>query len=99
MAVKTVNREYHKWYSERLGRDMELLVFGHSGARLIVFPTSCGRFFDWENRRMMDPIARHIDNGWLQIFCVDSVDTESWFNNGISPHDRTQRHLDYQDYV
>jgi len=26
-----MNREYHKWYSSRLGRDMELLVFGHGG--------------------------------------------------------------------
>src|ERR1700761_2771380 len=35
-----MNREYHKWWSQRLGRDMELLVFGHSGVPAIVFPTS-----------------------------------------------------------
>ena len=40
-----MKREYHKWYSERLGRDMELLVFGHDGLPAIVFPTSQGRFF------------------------------------------------------
>ena len=26
-----MNREYHKWFSPRLGRDMEMLVFGHGG--------------------------------------------------------------------
>ena len=44
-----MNREYHRWYSPSLERDMELLVFGHSGARTLVFPTSMGRFFQWED--------------------------------------------------
>ena len=35
-----MNREFHRWYSPSLGRDMDLLVFGHAGARAIVYPTS-----------------------------------------------------------
>ncbi|MGD8805869.1 MAG: esterase, partial [Chloroflexota bacterium] len=27
-----MKREYHRWYSPSLGRDMELLIFGHAGA-------------------------------------------------------------------
>lgn len=94
-----VNREYHKWYSQRLGRDMELLVHGHHGARVIVFPTSMGRYYDWENRKMMEVLGEHIEKGWLQVFSVDSVDTESWYNKGAHPHDRAVRHLIYQDYI
>ncbi|WP_295438711.1 hypothetical protein [uncultured Thiodictyon sp.] len=41
-----MNREYHRWYSERLGRTMELLVFGHAGAKVLVFPTRDGRFHE-----------------------------------------------------
>ena len=47
-----MNREYHRWYSRSLDRDMELLVFGHTGARVLVFPTSMGRFFQWEDSGM-----------------------------------------------
>ena len=39
-----MNREYHKFYSHPLQRDMEFLVYGHAGIPLLVFPTSCGRF-------------------------------------------------------
>ena len=92
-------REYHKFYSKKLNRDMELLTFGHSGARVIVFPTSCGRFFDWENREMIACLQHHIDSGWLQLICVDGVDPESWFNDHVSPTDRALRHLQYQDYI
>ncbi|HEY9775044.1 MAG TPA: alpha/beta hydrolase-fold protein [Planktothrix sp.] len=93
-----MHREYHKWHSSSLNRDMELLVFGHAGARTIVFPTSQGRYFDWENRNMHHAIQRHIDNGWIQLYCVDSVDSESWFSNA-HPDDKTRRHLQYQDYI
>ena len=92
-------REYHKWHSPALGREMELLQFGHSGARVIVFPTSQGRFFDWENRGLINTLGHHIAEGWIQVFCVDSVDPESWFNKGIDSTSRARRHLQYQDYV
>ncbi|MGD9679863.1 MAG: esterase family protein [Candidatus Obscuribacterales bacterium] len=94
-----MNREYVKWQSPRLDRDMELLVFGHGGARVLVFPTSCGRFFDWENRGMIDALSEHIDRGWIQLYCLDSVDAESWWNLGEHPSKRARRHLDYQSYV
>ena len=56
-AAETLNREYHKWFSPALGREMELLVFGHGGSPLVVFPTSMGRFFDYENRHMIDAVG------------------------------------------
>ena len=43
---------YHKWYSAALGRDMELQVMGHAGARVLVFPTSLGSYSEWTDRRM-----------------------------------------------
>lgn len=92
-------REYHKWQSPVLGREMELLSFGHGGARVIVFPTSNGRFFDWENRGLIDTLSGHINKGWIQVFCVDSVDPESWFNQSVAPEARATRHLQYQDYI
>lgn len=94
-----MNREYHRWNSPSLGRDMELLIFGHAGARLLVFPTSRGRFFEWEDRGMLDAMAWQIDNGWLQVYCVDSVDGESWYNWGAHPGYRAWRQTQYDNYL
>jgi esterase/lipase superfamily enzyme len=94
-----VNREYHRWYSPSLSRDMELLVFGHGGARVLVFPTSMGRFFEWEDRDMIGALGDHVGRGWLQLYCVDSVDGESWYNRRAHPHDRAWRHQQYEDYI
>ncbi|MBL8153960.1 MAG: esterase family protein [Anaerolineae bacterium] len=94
-----MNREHHRWHSPSLNRDMELLIFGHAGARVIVFPTSKGKFYEWEDRGMMWALRDHLENGWLQMYCVDSVDAESWYNWGIHPNARGWRHTQYDNYI
>ena len=78
---------------------MELLVFGHAGARALVFPTSMGRFYEWEDRGMIGAVAEHLERGRLQMYCVDSIDGESWYARNRHPADRARRHLDYEGYL
>ena len=94
-----MNREYHHWYSPSLRRDMELLVFGHAGAPVLVFPTSLGRFFDFEDRGMVGAVADAVEEGRVQLYCIDGVDGESWYNYGAPPRDRVVRHMEYERYV
>ena len=94
-----MNREYHKWYSSRVGREMELLIFGHSGEPVLVFPTSGGRFYEFEDRGMVAAVAGKIDRGEVQLFCVDSVNMESWYNREIHPRMRIGRHMQYEQYL
>ncbi|HEY0264644.1 MAG TPA: alpha/beta hydrolase-fold protein [Granulicella sp.] len=94
-----MRREWHKWFSPRLGRDMELLVFGHAGVPTLVFPTSRGRFYEWENRGMVNAVAAQVEHGELMLICVDSIDTESWYNRGVGPRWRIARHMQYESYL
>jgi esterase/lipase superfamily enzyme len=94
-----MNREYNKHHSNWLRRDMELLVFGHAGTAVLVFPTSGGRFFEFEDHGMVDALAAKIDAGEVQLFCVDSVNMESWYNRAIHPRARIVRHMQYEAYL
>ena len=96
---RVVNREYHKWHSPALGREMELLVFGHAGARALVFPTSMGRFYQWEDFGMVGALSGELEAGHFQLFCVDTVDGESWYADAIPPADRARRHVQYDRYL
>ncbi len=78
---------------------MELLTFGHAGLPAIVFPTSCGRFFEFEDRGMVDAVLHKLEHGHLQLFCVDSVDAESWYNRAAPPRFRIARQVQYQQYL
>lgn len=94
-----MHREYHKWFSPHLQRDMELLLFGHSGARVLFFPPRVGRFYDYENWRVIDALRYPIEEGWLQVYCVDSVDEESFYCFWCHPRGRITRHLQYERYI
>lgn len=94
-----MDRRYFRRRSSALGRDMELLVFGHAGARVIAFPTSTGRYFDWEDRGLVAALAERLEQGFIQLFSVDSVDAESWYNKSIPPGDRARRHTQYDRYI
>ncbi len=94
-----MNCEYHRWYSPSLNRDMELLVFGHAGARVLAFPTSNGKFYEWEDRGMPDVIRESLEKGWLQLYCVDSADSESWYAFWTTPAGRAYRYAQYDSYL
>lgn len=94
-----MQREYHRWFSPRLQRDMELLIHGHAGAPVLVFPTSGGRFYEYEDREMVANLHDFIDQGWLQLYCVDSVDMESFYCSWAHPAGRITRHQQYEDYL
>lgn len=78
---------------------MEMLVYGHAGLPAVVFPTSQGRFYEFEDRGMVDAIRWKIDNGEVQLFCVDSVDAESWYNRNVPPRWRIARQVQYDEYI
>jgi esterase/lipase superfamily enzyme len=41
-----MHREAHYWHSDRLGREMGVVVHGHYGSPMIAFPTTGGD--EWE---------------------------------------------------
>ncbi len=94
-----MRRVYEKWWSPSLGREMEMLVYGHGGVPVLIFPTSQGRFFEFEDNGMVGAVSWKLDQGKVQLFCVDSVDHESWYNRDVPPRWRIARQVQYQEYV
>ena len=94
-----MQRHYWKEWSSHLGRPMEALVYGHGGAPVLVFPTSRGRFFQWEDFAMIEALRAPLERGWLQLFCVDGIDNETWYNfelpisQVLAQHERYERYL------
>jgi esterase/lipase superfamily enzyme len=94
-----MQREYRKWKSPSLGRDMEMLIFGTEGTPVIIFPTEQGRFYEWEDNGVMESVTEQIEQGYNQFFCVDSVFSESFLNGDVDPYTRMMRESQYQMYI
>lgn len=93
-----MNREYLRWHSPNLNRDMEMLVFGHAGAKVLVFPTRDGRFWEYE-KIGLPGIVDKVKAGHLQLYCVDSIDHESFYCFWNHPSGRIQRHMEFERYI
>ena len=89
---------YYKEYSRQLGRDMEFKRYGWGGKICVVFPCLNGRFYDYEDFHMPEAIAPFINSGKLQLFCVDSIDAETWTAQG-DPRRRMERHEAWYRYI
>ena len=98
-----MQRAFHRWFSDALGREMEMLTFAAHGpprgVPVLVLPTSCGRFFQFEDHGMVWALREQIERGSVQLFCVDSVDSESWYNRDVPPRWRIARHMQYERYL
>lgn len=85
---------YYKEYSYNLDRDMEFKVYGHAGKPILVFPAQDGRFYDYENFNMVESLHDYLEDGKIQLFCVDSIDSESFSAQG----DEGWRITQYEKY-
>ena len=94
-----MRREQRLWFSQSLGHDMELVVYGHAGQPVIAFPSQDGRATDWEGFGMVDACYDLLENGRLMLVTVDGIDWQSWTNVAAPIHERARRNDDYQRYV
>lgn len=74
-------------------------VYGEAGKPVLVFPPQSGRFFDYEDRGMIQSVAWFIESGITTLYTLDSVDSQSWANFSAHAHDRAIRHEAYDSYV
>ena len=91
--------ERHAWHSPRLGREMGIIVYGHYGHPVVVFPTSGGDEREYEGQGMIAALAHHIDGGRVKMFCVNSVNNDSWYNKQAHPRHRSYVQAMYDAYI
>ncbi len=90
---------YHKWYSSNLSKDIEMLVYGHSGYPVILFPTTMGRYYESKDFGLTESIRWFAEQGKIQLYCIDSIDKDSWYNKSVHPAQRVQNHTWYDKMI
>jgi esterase/lipase superfamily enzyme len=94
-----MRREYHRWYSDRLGREFGLVVHGHWGPPMILFPTSGGNEEEYERQGLIDAIGEFIEAGAVKTFCVNVNHADSFGNRHAHPLHRSWMQHQYDAYI
>ncbi|MCC6106687.1 MAG: alpha/beta hydrolase-fold protein [Atopobiaceae bacterium] len=92
-------RDAISYHSNVLGEDLGVIVYGMTGYPIIVFQTQNSKCTNYEDFGMISELADYIDGGKVQLFCVDSIDQESWSNTNGDKSWRAQRQEDYFRFV
>ncbi len=91
--------EYSRFYSHALGHELGVMTYGHGGMPCLVFPSQNGNSRDFEGFGMLEPCRPFMDSGRLKLYCVDSVDDQTWSNYAAPPDARMRRHEDWFRHI
>lgn len=77
----------------------QVVVHGHWGRPVVVFPSEAGSAWDYQNNGMVDAVRWLIDGGRVKLFCVDSADGFSWSDRSVPLEEQARRHDLYERWV
>ncbi len=78
---------------------MTVKTYGESGLPVLVFPTQDAMSDNFENFGMIETLKNFIDDEKIQLFCVDTVDQETWSNVWGDKIWRADRQENYYNYI
>jgi esterase/lipase superfamily enzyme len=96
---RNMHREHQRWYSHRLNREMGVNVYGHYGMPILAFPTSMGDEWEQEGQGMIRTLSPYLEQGRIRVFCVNSVNSDSFQNKSAHPFHRSYMQAQYDAYV
>ena len=66
---------------------------------LLAVPSPQGHRHDYESMGMVDAIADLIDAGRVKLYCVDTIDGQTWHDDSLPLEERARRHGAYEDWI
>ncbi len=78
---------------------MGLIVYGHWGPPMIMFPTSGGDEAEYERQNMIGALAEFVEAGRVKLFGVNMNHGDSFANRGAHPFHRSWMQRQYDDYI
>ena len=68
-------KEKHiKFYSHILSSDIDILISGHWGYPILMFPTSMGNYLQNKDSGLLDTVDDLVDAGIIKLYNVNSID-------------------------
>ena len=82
---------HHRLYSPAIGAEGNVVVHGHYGRPVLVFPAEGGSAWDYESNGMVGAVGALVEAGRVKLYCVDAFDSgdrslyESWIIDQVAP--------------
>ena len=77
-----------RWHSDRMGRDISLVRWGHYGVPVLLFPTAGGDAEEVERHHLVGTLAPMIEAGRIKVYSCDSAAGQALQRHEGSPAHR-----------
>ncbi len=94
-----MNKLSGKWHSHRLGREVNMVRWGHFGTPVLLFPTAGGDCEEVERFLMMKVLAPYLDAGKIKVYSCDSVAGRAMIEQEGTPQHRQWLLNQFHQYV
>jgi esterase/lipase superfamily enzyme len=94
-----MNRRHATLHSDALGSGLGVIAYGHYGRPVLAFPSQQGNCHDYEDQGMVDAIAGLIEAGRVKLYCVDTIDGQTWHDGSLPLEERARRHGYYEGWI
>lgn len=88
-----------RWRSERLGREVSMVRWGHFGQPVLMFPTAGGDCEEVERWHMIDVLRPLIDAGTIKVYSCDSVAGQALVTGEGTPRHRMWLQNQFHQYI
>jgi esterase/lipase superfamily enzyme len=78
---------------------MEIATYGHYGTAILLVPTAAADYLEYERFLLIKVLEKHINDGKIKVFSINSINKESWLNTEMSPRYKAIRHVEFNEYV
>lgn len=94
-----MEKEINKFYSESLREDMEVVTYGRYGITMIMFPANSDSSHEPEQIGFIESLKDYLNSGRLKLYCVSTVNSQSWYNTSISDEQKSYKLFEYNKFI
>ena len=94
-----MSRVSKTWYSERVGREVQVVRWGEEGTPVVFFPTAAGDAEECERFLLVDALAPLMEAKRIKLYSVDSVPGMVWLKEDNRPPVATRAQEGFDAFV
>jgi len=94
-----MQEEHINFYSHILGRDIEVVIHGHWGFPVVMFPTSMGNVYQNRDFGLLNAVENKINNGEIKVFNVASIDFDTFYGKDLPPNIKIYNYHLYTQFL
>jgi len=94
-----LEKEINRLYSESLQQETDIVTYGRYGITMIMFPAISDSAFEPEQLGFIETLKDYLNSGRLKLYCVSTVNSQSWNADGINDEQKSKRHFEYNRFI